>query len=179
MKIQFIIFCLFAFSFNGFAQTPESEKFLTALFHLQKSEEINKDIKQVYKKYAKMECKTVKINLGSKVRFHKLFSSAYDPSELSRLGADLTFHDNDFIKQNRFNPFGNPILAGIIEKNDSRLFLTFSKPIDSFLLAEITLYDPGDYSDTFPRHGTIMQILFKYNSQNLVEEVLTAVVHAN
>ena len=76
-----------------------------------------------------------------------------------------------FYNKYYFISFRSDFLKKVIQHSEpdkEKLYLTFSKPIDNYLIVELESLDP----QLHPKLGKVMQMLFKFNSNGLIEEGL-------
>ena len=81
----------------------------------------------------------------------------------------MIFDHNAYRKQYYFDTYRSEYLKQLMDPNDSKLFLTFSKPVGNFLIIEIGSMNPENYS--IRQFGLGMTILFTFNSSGLVDEI--------
>ncbi len=76
-----------------------------------------------------------------------------------------------------FESFISDFLQKLAQSNESKLFLTFSKPVENYLVIELGNFDPK--INLKSKYGKAMLMLFKFDSSGFIENVLYSGVAYN
>ncbi len=174
MRYSIFIFFFLALSLKLNAQKLLDDKYLIAIIYLRTNEAANEQMKQTFQKLARKKSRYVDFNIHDQITFLEIWPFQSQLLEQG-LGIDkgLVSNENLYRSKYRFKPYTNELLASLMKKPESKLFLTFSKPVDDFLLAEMTTFYPNI------KMGKAMQFLFKFNSNGLIEKVLYSTLQYN
>jgi hypothetical protein len=86
------------------------------------------------------------------------------------LNDTLINNPNLYYKRYYFIPYESEMLRQLKWNTESKLFLSFSKPIDNYLIAEVTDFDPNKYGGS--KFGKGMKMFIKLNTVGLVDDIL-------
>ncbi|MEM9884716.1 MAG: hypothetical protein AAF849_02420 [Bacteroidota bacterium] len=158
---------LFTVSVSG--QNDEGQRFIAALSFLQSNKEVKKEIRKTFprKLRSKKECQQYIVD--SLVRFIPIyfFEGQVKPQKL-KLYDRFIKDDGLFKEEYGFEPYVSENLSVISGNKTSKLILTFSKPTNNFILADILskdLYVGGH------KHGITLQMLLLFSKEGKVVEV--------
>lgn len=155
------------------SQTREDCKYLTVLTYIRTNAEINNKIKAFFPWAAKKKDKYVEFNLSDRIDF---IGISYFKEKLKAdtigygINEELLTTDTGYYKRYFFESFRSEFLKKIIERNGSSLFLTFSKPIDNYLVVELGNFDPEINQKV--KYGKGMQMFFAFDESGVIKNVL-------
>jgi|GEM_PF-1517487 len=180
IKCLLIISFLLILFIRGNSQSLSllDNKYLIAIIYLRTNENINSEIKRIFRRPSKKKNKYAEFNISDQITFLNIW---YHRAALksNNLGIEpkLINDPNLYAAKYEFKSYNNELLGSLVKKPESNLYLTFSEPVEDYLLAEMTIYDPK----TFPgiKMGKAMQFFFKFNSNGLIESVLYTGVQYN
>lgn len=157
------------------SQSNDECRYLMALTYLRTNTQINEEIKGLFSriKLIKKKDKFVEFHLSNRVDFLSItgFKEDLDSTNFG-IGKELINNYKLYHEKYFFESFRSEFLRRIAEPNESKLFLTFSKPVENYLVAEIGNFDPELYQTK--KFGLGMKIFFKFDSSGLIENVLYA-----
>ena len=179
----FFIFCVPILNIN--AQESLDEKYLVALIYLKSDIDINSEIKKTFQNWqtSLQKEKYVNFNISKRIEFLSLL---WFEKELKTglYNVDSTHYTNldIYYEKNYFSFFCNDRISKLVSSQEkkNKLYLTFSKPVDNFLLAEICVNYYPEYSDKHgsgKKMGNAIQFLFIFNENGLIENVLHKSFH--
>ncbi len=153
------------------AQTLDDSKYLMSITYLRTNAAVNEKIKDNFPEQTHKKDKFVEFNLFDKVSFlgitgfwKSLKEKKYLSDEKYLSNADL-YSDTFY-----FEPFESSFLKRLSWEGRGKLFLSFSKPIENYLVAELTEIDPKLF--VIHKYGKAMQFFFKFDSLGVIEDVL-------
>lgn len=155
------------------SQSADECKYLMILTYLRTNTQINEQIKGLFSriKITKAKDKYVEFNLSNRIDFLNIYDFKEElNSKNIEISKELINEPKLYSKNFFFESFRSEFLKNIMQQNDSKLFLTFSKPVDNYLVAIIGNSNP-ELTGTF-RMGLGMKMFFKFNSAGLIEDVL-------
>lgn len=155
----------------GASEEDYHNKYQSVLLHIRSDSKINEQIKMAFPKLTSKKEKYVEFNVFGRVDFLSLNPFKNDLLEKEYftrkelLGTDSASYFKNFF----FESFESDFLKKIAMPNNSKLYLTFSRPFDSFLIAEI-----GDLRSKTSnyRFGSGLRIFFKFNESGMIEDIL-------
>jgi hypothetical protein len=171
-NIVFITLLLLAV-ISGSSQTGSDCKYLSVLTYIRTNTDINKRIKTFFPWAAKKKEKYVEFNLSDRVDFIGIsyFREKIMSDTLKyRISEKLLTSDKEYYNRYFFESFKSEFLRNIVERNSSSLFLTFSKPIDNYLVVELGNFDPGINQKV--KYGKGMQMFFLFDESGVITSVL-------
>lgn len=176
--ILFLLLCI-----NGlFSQEIEDNRYLTSLLYLKTNQEVNNKVKKYFKRDLKktklLKSDYILFNLSNQVRFQSMTdfdeSIDYDKYDIDK---SLVSNRKLYNKKYGFDSYGkSELFSELIPSNESPLCLVFSKPIDNYLIAEISV---GDCSDTGIKRGTVVHLLFLFKNTGAIDQVYIKGFHYN
>ena len=180
MKFVLILISFLFLAEASMSQSVDECKYLSALTYLRTNANINERIKGLFSriKIINKKDRFVEFNLSNRVDYLSIydFKETLNSKDFG-ISKELINDNKLFYTKYFFESFRSEFLKKIIDSNESKLFLTFSKPFDNYLLAIIGNSNP-DLTGTF-RMGLGMTILFRFNSSGLVEDVLCSAAAFN
>jgi hypothetical protein len=139
--------------------------------------EVNEKIKHFFPTLIKKKDRYIEFKVSDRIDFHSI-RHFYEQLKSKNLGISQDLLDPSyFYKRYYFTSFNSVFLKKLLILNDSKLFLTFSKPFDKYLIVELGNFDP--MLNRRVKFGKAMQVLFKFDSVGLVEDVLYSGVAYN
>jgi len=170
LKIILLSF-LFVFTKPVFAQSGDECKYFEVLTYLHTNRTINEQIKKYSLGIVKLKTKFVEFNVSPWVEFLQIvdFRDRANPDNVS-ISKELINDDKLFYKKYYFDPFKSHLLDSVIERNESKLYLTFSKPIENFLIAEILNFNSEMLRGA--KYGRGVRMLFIFNSTGSIKNVI-------
>jgi len=133
-------------------------------------------MKVLYRKTNHLDKKSkhVEFNIIDKIQFFSLSMFKYGDTFLQpfELGIDQKLIDSSKLYREKFyfEPFESPFLKKISYPNNSHLFLTFSKPVENYVIVE--LCNIKNYPNSIRRFGLAMSILFIFDSTGFIQKTL-------
>lgn len=177
MKIQkkvlcfFLLFSLFANSI--YSQSSDDCKYSMTITYLRTNIQINERIKHLFPKAVNKKDTYVDFNLSDRIDFLQI---SYFQEQLSMKDYGI---DKELIKDSKmyydkyyFKSFSSEFLNKIKSPNESKLFLTFSKPVGDHLVVELRNYNPA--LDESGKLGKAMLIFIRFGSDGTIEDALFA-----
>lgn len=165
-KYIIVVIAFLFFTFSAKSQTSDECKYLTVLIYMQTNTQVNEQVKLFFPRQTKKKDKYVEFNLSALISFVSI-SNLQERLEKYMTSDTLLNDSRSFYKKYYFDSFKSEFLENLMEQTDSKLFLTFSKPINDFLLAEINDFEP--YGSR--RFGKGMTVFFKFDKTGLVQSV--------
>ena len=155
------------------SQSNEDCKYLSVLTYCRTNTDVNKKIKLFFPSLVTKKEKYVEFNVSDRIEFldvsyfkDKLVQGHYGINE------DLLANAQEYRKKFYFEPYQSELLKNLVQRNQSKLFLTFSKPVGDWLVVQLAAFDP-ELKRTV-KFGKAMLILFKFNSVGRIEDVMYA-----
>lgn len=165
------LFLIAVISVNS--QTSDQCKYLIVLTYIRTNTDINDKIKVFFPRTVRKKDKYVEFNLSDRVDFIGIshFKERIQADTIRYGITQELLNDNKaYIKKYFFESFRSDFLKKIAERNSSRLFLTFSKPVDNYLVAELGDFNPEINQKV--KYGKGMLMFFKFDTSGIIEEVL-------
>ena len=171
---KYIIPCiLLSFSISAKSQFPEECRYLSVLTYLRTNTGINTSIKSQFFKGQKnhKKDKFVHFQINDSVTFLNIYDFL-DQLYLKEIGISQDLISNPQLYKDKyyFKPYKSEFLSKIDEDSTSFIYLTFSKPIDNYIIVEFGNMNPKLYG--VKQWGLGLSILFKFNSLGLIEDKL-------
>jgi len=143
------------------------------LTYLRTNTKVNETIKAFFPKLTSKKSKYVDFNLSTRIDFMSIsyFNEKLKNSDII-LEPELLENPKLYHKKYYFDSYESTFLSKIAQSNDSKLYLTFSKPIEDHLIVELGNFYPALNSKV--KYGKELAMLFKFDSSGLVREVLFA-----
>ena len=164
---SFLFLICFLISKGLCCQEPDPKKLL-AIIHLQTDDEAKQKINAAFPYMKKLNQKEQGFFINQDVWYISLqvfnetivkHPHGFDSSGLFGRSFDSIHY---------FFPYLDTLHSKIIDRKSKRLFLTFSKPIDNILIAE--LLDSTFIQSPNFRLGYCLRILFVYNDKGMIEK---------
>lgn len=158
---------------SGNSQTGSDCKYMTVLTYIRTNSDINKKIKAFFPWAATKKEKYVEFNLSDRVDFIGIsYFKDKIMADTFRYGISekLLAVDTEYYNKYYFESFRSEFLKKIFERNGSSLFLTFSKPIDNYLVVELGDFDPEINQRV--KYGKGMQMFFLFDETGVIKNVL-------
>lgn len=153
------------------AQQDEGCKYLAVITHIRTNQTVSEKLKQFFPALVKRKQLFVDFGLCDKVSFLNISGFEARLKEKKYILNDTLINNpNLYYKRHYFISYESDLLRQIKWNTESKLFLSFSKPIDNYLIAEITDFDPGKYGGS--KFGKGMKMFIKLNTSGLVDEIL-------
>lgn len=172
-SLLFILFLLAGLSSEG--QSNDDCKYLMVLTYLRTNVKANQEIKTVFSrmKVARKNDRFVEFNLSDRIDFLgiDLFKKQLDSTNFG-ISQEFINDPYKYYEKYFFKSFRSDFLKRTMERNDSKLFLTFSKPVNNLLIAELGYTRPE--VKEIRKFGLAIQFLFKFDSTGQIENVLYA-----
>lgn len=175
---QIIIFVLLIGFFSiTYGQGSIDDKYLVSLIYLKSNKNAVSKIKKTFSYLTKKKDKCIDFNVSDQISFLPIlfFGDQLEKQDIG-IAFELVKDRNLYKEKFNFETYSLPYLKELIDRSDSRLILTFSKPIDNYLIAEF-LDSELNISDI--KMGHALQFLFKFSEEGLIEKVLYATPHYN
>jgi len=152
-------------------QTNDECKYLMVLTYLRTNKKINETIKTFFPKISNKKDKYVDFNLSNRIDFISIsaFKDKLNGRD-SRINNDLLNDPNLYYKKYFFESFKSEFLDKIFQPNDSKLFLTFSKSVEDYLIVEIGNFNPEVNQKI--KFGKGLLMLFEFDTLGVVKDVL-------
>lgn len=168
MKKLFCVLLLFVFLAPAYGQDKAIDgKYFSALLYLKTNKQINDDIHSNFRRLAgKKKITFVEFNVSNKVEFLDL-APFKERIAISKKGIPFDHLDNfdSYRKDYYFVPFYTQ-LNKVIKPNESKLHITFSKPMDNYLVLEIRTANPKFSINS--KSNVKMRILLTFDENNIV-----------
>lgn len=149
------------------------KKYLTVIVYLQTNEMINDEIKKVFYKNPKKQKCGIDFNVSNRIDYLGIeyFEELLKPEHgVSKESINVY---GRYKEKYYFESYEIEELNSLIPERELDLFLTFSKPIDDYLVVEISSFNPKDYQDH--KFGLAMQFFFKFDSSGIIIDVVQTV----
>ena len=161
MKILFT-FLLTTFAFISQAQENLEKEYLIALIHLKSNEALNAQLNDFFNQSVNSQNQFIEFKTVSKIDFFEI----QNIDSLINLNLDLNTKEllNNY-NEYRFKLFRNHLVKKLVPNPDAQFKLTFSKPMQNHLLAELR-----PIKKKFKKK---VQLLFIFDENGLVRNVLT------
>lgn len=176
MKIFYLISLLTLLPYWLFSQSDCSNPQHIALIYLKTDVGINDVIKDVFPKLTKRKKAIVQFNLVGKLTY---FGVADFRDMLQEENFEIDKELLNDWKQHEelygFDSYQSESLIGLIPKNESNLYLTFSQSIDNYLVANIVTLDPLKYGYS----GPVLHLFFRFDENGKVQEWYHVSGHLN
>lgn len=174
MRMLCFYIILFGLCWNLYGQKNDTRKYEMAISYLRTNPNINAEIRDVFPNLTDKENGFVELNVTRQIVFHgiELFEKLPD-SIASGLDASLISTPKLYEMEYQFEPYKIEQLGQVMTNPKSKLFLSFSEPVDNILIAEITTFIPNI------RMGKVMQILFVFNQNSMIKGFVFATTHYN
>lgn len=169
VRLILIIIVLFSNSFNIMCQELDN-KYLLSIIYLRSNLEINKEIKEFFKKDISKKAKYVPFHISDEITFIDIetfkdsileFDDEFDAGILETKGV--------FEKQYGFKTYKLEILKNLLPVSAGDLTLYFSKPIGNTLVMELTNFHMSANSGI--KFGKGFRIIFQFNERGTIENV--------
>ncbi|MBN8687590.1 MAG: hypothetical protein J0M10_11235 [Chitinophagales bacterium] len=169
-KLLFYIL-LFSIFHEANAQQDEGCKYLAVVSYIRTNYAVNDKIKLFFPHAAKKKQLFVEVGLYEKISFLNISGFEVRLKEKKYiLDEKIITNPNLYYDKYYFTPYISSFLEQVKWQSESKLFLSFSKPIDNYLIAEITDFNPGKYGGS--KFGKGMKMFIKFNTMGLVEDIL-------
>jgi len=164
-----IIIVLFSNSVNIMSQEIDN-KYLLSIIYLRSNLEINKEIKEFFKKDISKNAKYVPFHISNEICYIdiEIFKDSILEFD-SKFDAAIIVSKRDFEKEYGFTTFKLEILKNLLPVSDGDLTLYFSKPIGNILVMEFTNFHMSANSGI--KFGKGFRILFQFNERGTIENV--------
>jgi hypothetical protein len=142
-----------------------------AITHLRTNTSVNDRIKGYFPSVAKEKGKFINFNLHPEISYigiNTFKDSLLEKKYIANEG--LLTNGSSYSKLYIFPSFISSFLEKIKWQEDGKLFLSFSKPIEDYLVAELTEINPTKF--TSRKTGRAMQLFFKFDSLGAIADVL-------
>lgn len=168
-----LLVIFFIESIWGLAQSNDFCKYQAALSYLRCDRKVSEKIKQFFPKQTLKAEEYVELNISNRIDFlsitpfkTKLLERDYFTEKELLKNDSSSYHRKYF-----FESYESDFLEKLIEPNNSKLYLTFSRPFGNYLIVEI-----GDLrsKDTKYRFGKGMHIFFRFDALGLIGDVIYA-----
>lgn len=168
-------------------ENPENQPYLSCLFFLRTDKEINTELRNYFKPQLKkskmLNDDYLLFNVSNEVYFQPIHNfkdnEGFNYQELD-LDYSLIENKSEYNSSYFFDLYKDEFLSKLMPKNSSPLSISFSKPVNDYLLAEIYI-DKG-VGETIPskiKRGTYVHILFVFDETGLVGKALVSGYHYN
>jgi hypothetical protein len=156
------------------AQSQDDCKYLAVLTYLRTNKDVNSKIKSVFPKLTKRRTAFVDFNLSSRVDFLGIgvFANKLD-SSVHGVSPDSAQNEKQYYEKYFFESYTSDYLEKLIFGSDAKLFLTFSRPVDDYLVAEIGNFDPKVNRKV--KMGLGLKMFFKFGSDGSIQHTLYGV----
>jgi hypothetical protein len=154
-----------------YSQSSDECKYSMTIAYLRTNIQINERIKLFFRKEVSKKDKYVDFNLSDRIDF---FPISYFQEQLNTkdYGIDKELINDSKMYYDRyyFKSFSSEFLSKIKSPNESKLFLTFSKPVGDHLVVELRNYNPA--LDGNRKFGKAMLIFIRFGSDGIIEDAL-------
>ena len=173
LKPQFVfIFFLSMISNSVRSQTNDECRYLMVLNYLQSSMVVKQKADLYFREIVDKKDKYIELNLSDRIDFLGI-SLFREQLKIKNYGIETELNnDSLYYVRYSFKSFRSEFLRKIRAPNNSKLFLTFSKPVDDYLVVELRNYDPE--MDGNRKFGKALQLFFKFDSAGIIADVLFA-----
>ena len=179
-KLWIIGFMLITMNLN--AQSSIDNKYLQAILYLKIDKSTNKLIKHTFRNEFDEKEKFIKFNILNRIEYLKI-GRFRDKLRKNNHGisTDLIYNPQLYDSIYYFEPYTIPLLDNVLSKNNSKIYLTFSKPINNYVVAEIMYnhyQNPYDQStNIYFKSGTHISFIFFFDSNGMIKDVVKRVGH--
>lgn len=171
----FILCCQTSLSQESATDT----KYLKALIYLKTNTSINEKLQVFQKKWIKKNNSRkkcfVEFNLAQDVDFMPIFDFR-NKIDYSKCDLDKELIEDMYLYKEKyfFESFKIPLFRELVSENSSRLYLTFSKPVGNYLIAEFKVRDKNyKYDMPVLKNGPALHLLIFFND-GAISDVYTA-----
>lgn len=170
-KRAIICITLTMWSVIALSQNSDDCKYLSVLTYLRTNKAVNEKIKVFFPRQVRKKDKYIDFNLSDRIDFIGI-SSFKERLKEKKYIIDVELLDNSqlYYKKFYFESYNSDFLKRLVEQNSSNLFLTFSSPINDYLVVELGDFDPA--INLRVKYGRGMQMFFKFDSRGRIEDVL-------
>lgn len=169
-----LIFFFLSTSFSSFCQEDLDKRYLLATIYIKSDSQINRRILETYKYAFDSTKKIADFKVEEEIWYLPL---QYFDEELESdnrgVNPEWISNRNLFKSKFYFNPFRIPFLSKIVPPSKSPLQLTFSKPFDNFLIAEIL---DSDHANNKNKSGKGIEFLFIFGNDGFIKEVIYTII---
>jgi len=170
-KYLIAFFILFGFNTTDLkAQNSDGCRYLAVIDYIRTNISFNKDIKAFFKISTKKQ-EFVEFAIYDTVSFIGI-GGLEERLKEKKFIPDTEINSRKYYEDKYFNSYHSSFLKKMNWSNDSKIYLSFSRPTDNYLLAELTDLNP--YLNRGRKSGHGMIVFFKFNSDGLVEDILYA-----
>lgn len=168
-------------SMNIFAQKVDhlDSKYLTALIYLKTNSNVNNEIKKFRQHWLKKEKNrenTEDFNLSKYVSYLPVPTLKKIVNSHNIIEIDKNEHRIKYY----FDMYENELFNELFPKNQSKIYLLFSKPIDNYLVAEFMINSTGEEIDlSLNKQGPAMHVLFIFGENGIVKDAYIASSYYN
>jgi hypothetical protein len=155
------------------SQTGDHCKYLTVLTYIRTNTEINDKVKVFFPRDTKKKDKYVEFVVSDRIDFigishfkEKLKANV----DKYGINEELLTDDKAYYRKYFFESFKSNFLKKITERNSSKLLLTFSKPVENYLVVELGNFDPETNQKV--KYGKGMLMFFTFHASGVIGEVL-------
>lgn len=163
-----LLWCIMAFSQSG-----DDCKYLTVLTIFRTSTDINEKAKAFFPNIFKKKDKYIEFNLSDRIDFFGI-GDFKEKLKSKNWGINDSLLNNAkaYYKQYYFESFRSDFLRGLKFPKVSKLYLTLSKPVGDYLVAELSTFDPEQSQKI--KFGKGLLFLFKFDEHGLIVDILYA-----
>lgn len=162
-------FILFGFKETGLkAQNSNDCRYFAAINYICTNLSFNNDIKAFFKISAKKQ-RFTDFAIYDTVSFIGI-GGLEERLKEKKFIPDTQINSRKYFENKYFNSYHSSFLKKMNWVNDSKIYLSFSKPTDNYLIAELTDLNP--YLNRGRKSGHGMIVFFKFDSDGLVEDVI-------
>lgn len=133
---KLLIPILFALANPIFSRSTDECKYFQILTYLHTNKKANQQIKKYSRNLVNKKVKFIEFNVSPWIDFHGIREFKDRISDSVGIAKELIVDEKLFFQMYSFNFFKSNILDRI-ERNESKLFLSFSKPIGNCLVVEL------------------------------------------
>ncbi len=173
LRVMFIIAPLCILPNGVYAQDSINNKYLVSLIYLKSNKAINLEIKKTFPHAVKKREQYIEFNLREEIMFLPIYFFENQLIKKNfRIEKEFITTRSLYNKRYGFSSYQYPLFGKLLEKSDSKIVLTFSEPIEDYLVAE--MLDARLNLGSAIKMGPAIQFLFKFNDAGLIEDVLIA-----
>ena len=170
MRIRIYFFvCFHLLSVYAHSQN-DTLKYQTVLSYLDTNKASQNIIRAVFKDFIKKK-QPIKFRISPWVKFMLIsrFKDKIQPADYLLTETQVNDY-NQYLRDYNFDTFISEFLKSKDKVTNNRLFLSFSKPLNNYLIVEICSRDPGTgWCD----YATYMGILFRFDTIGHIETFIT------
>ena len=154
-----------------FSQSAEECKYFEILTYLRTTKHVNQQIKEYSDHLIKTKDKYVEFNVSPWIDFLGIreFRNIVNPDSVG-ISKELITDEESFYRTYYFKSYKSRLLDSIIERNDSKLFLTFSNPIGNCLVVELLNFNTEMFRGR--KFGRGVKMLFIFDTAGGIKNVL-------